>query len=119
MSRSRTSVTLATHSTNGRNMSNAPQPTLSGRTSGQARGDAELYQRQRRTFHLHVGVSAGSMVIIFLVNLAVNTAANITGEWWAWWSVLALVGWGLGVAVHGLVLQLARPRSFGSAEAGA
>ncbi len=84
-------------------------------TPDRGRKDAELYEHQRRAFHLHLGAFAGSMVIIILVNLAINAAANITGEWWAWWSILALLGWGLGVTVHGVVLRLARPGTIGSA----
>jgi hypothetical protein len=49
-------------------------------------------------------VFAGSVVIIFLVNLAVNVGADIAEEWWAWWSGLALLGWGLGATIHGPVL---------------
>ena len=73
--------------------------------------DADRYEHQRRAFRLHFNVFIGSMIIIFLVNLATNAAAGITGEWWAWWSVLALVGWALGLTVHGLVLRMARPQS--------
>jgi hypothetical protein len=58
-------------------------------------------------------VFAGSTVIIFLVNLAVNLSADIAGEWWAWWSGLALLGWGLGVTIHGLVVRISRFRTFG------
>ncbi len=56
------------------------------------------------------------MVIIFLVNLAINAAANITGEWWAWWSLLAVPAWGLGLTVHGIVVRMARPDRIASAE---
>jgi hypothetical protein len=49
------------------------------------------------------------MVIIFTVNLATNAAAGILGRWSAWWSIWALVGWGIGLAIHGLVVRLARP----------
>ena len=72
--------------------------------------DSDLYEHQRRAFRLHRNVFAGSMVIIFLVNLATNAAAGITGEWWAWWSALALIGGTLGLAVHGIVLRMARPQ---------
>ena len=96
-------------------MSNTKNSTPVRGTNGQGRKDAELYGHQCRAFHLHLGVFAGSMVIIFLVNLAINAAANITGEWWAWWSVLALLGWGLGLSVHGIVVRMARPDSIGSA----
>ena len=72
--------------------------------------DSDRYEDQRRAFRLHLNVFAGSMIIIFLVNLATNAAAGITGEWWAWWSVFALIGWALGLTVHGLVLRMARPQ---------
>jgi len=72
------------------------------------RADADRYEHQRRAFRLHLNVFTGSMALIFLVNLAINAAAGITGEWWAWWSVLALVGWTLGITVHGIVLRMAR-----------
>ena len=50
---------------------------------------------------MHAAVFAVSMVGIIVVNLAINLAAGIVGAWWAWWSVAAFVGWGIGVAVHG------------------
>lgn len=71
---------------------------------------APLHLRQRRAFHVHAIVFSISMVVIFTTNLAINAAAGIVGEWWAWWSVAALLGWGLGVTVHGLVVRLARPQ---------
>lgn len=49
------------------------------------------------------------MVVILLVNLLTNKSVGITGgEWSAWRSAWALIGWGLAAAAHGLVLQLAR-----------
>jgi hypothetical protein len=80
----------------------------------QRRQDARLQVQQLRAFYVHVGVFAGSMVVIFLVNLVVNLAAGIAGEWSAWWSIWALLGWGLGVAVHGLVVWASRARILGS-----
>lgn len=65
---------------------------------------------QRRVFQVHARVFVASMVLIFAVNLALNLATSTTGQWSAWWSIWALVGWGLGVAVHGVVVGLARPR---------
>jgi endonuclease/exonuclease/phosphatase (EEP) superfamily protein YafD len=70
--------------------------------------------RQLRAFHVHAGVFAGSMVVIFAVNLAVNLAAGIADEWWAWWSIWALLGWSLGLAIHGLVVWASRSRVFDS-----
>jgi hypothetical protein len=70
---------------------------------------AQRYVQQLRDFYIHTTVFAGGMVIIFLVNLTTNAAAGIAGEWWAWWSAWAFLGWGLGIAVHGLVVRLNRP----------
>jgi hypothetical protein len=69
------------------------------------------YQHQRRVFQAHSAVFAAGMVAIFAVNLLTNLAAGITGQWSAWWSVWALLGWGLGIAVHGFVVWLSRPAS--------
>ncbi len=75
---------------------------------------ARLYVQQLQAFYVHAGVFAGGMIIIFLVNLATNVASGITGEWSAWWSAWALIGWGLGIAVHGLVVRLNRPQRSSS-----
>ena len=79
----------------------------------EARDDARnaavrRFVRQRRAFRAHAAVFIGVMPVILLVNLLVNLAAGIAGEWSAWWSLWALVGWGAGVAVHGLAVRLAR-----------
>ena len=72
--------------------------------------DAALHRNdQRRTFQIHAIVFAMCTVVIAVVNAALNAAAGIVDEWWAWWSVLAAFGWGIGVAVHGLVVRLAQP----------
>lgn len=93
-------------------MSSQPHPTVpAGSTSDRRRDDARLHVRRRRAFSLHARVYAASMVVVVAVNAAINATAHLTGEWWAWWSVPALLGWGLGVAVHGLVVRLARPQS--------
>ena len=86
-------------------------PTPAGTTDDQRTEDARLHVQQLRAFSIHARVYAASMIGIFVVNLAVNLAANVTGEWWAWWSVLALLGWGVGVAIHGLVVRMSRPQS--------
>ena len=83
-------------------------------TDDQRREDARRYVQQLRAFYVHATVFAVGMVVIFLVNLAVNLAADLTGEWWAWWSGWAFIGWGIGVAIHGLVLRLSRPRGSAS-----
>ena len=78
-------------------------------TDDQRRQDAHEYVRQLRAFYVHASVFAGSMVVIIVVNAAVNLAAGIADEWWAWWSMWALLGWGLGVTIHGLVVRMSRP----------
>jgi len=78
-------------------------------TDDQRREDAREYVRQLRAFYIHASVFAGSMVVIFAVNVAVNVAAGIANEWWAWWSVWVLLGWGLGLTIHGLVVRMSRP----------
>ena len=86
-------------------------PTAAGTPEDQRTGAARQYVQRLRGFYVHAGVFAVGMVIIFLVNLATNVAAGIAGEWWAWWSAWALLGWGVAVAIHGLVVRLSRPRS--------
>ncbi|MGI9597916.1 MAG: 2TM domain-containing protein [Acidimicrobiales bacterium] len=78
--------------------------------SDDAREAVRRYVEQLRAFYIHATVFAVGMVVIFVVNLVTNIAAGLTGEWWAWWSGWALIGWGLGVAIHGLVVRLSRPR---------
>jgi len=70
---------------------------------------ARRYVHQLRVFYVHAAVFAGSMAINLAVNLLVNLSAGIAGEWSAWWSLWALLGWGAGIAVHGLVVRLNRP----------
>lgn len=84
-------------------------PAPAGTTDDQRKEDARRYVQQLRAFYIHATVFAVSMVVIFLVNLAVNIAAGLTGEWWAWWSGWALIGWGIGIAIHGLVVRMSRP----------
>ena len=64
---------------------------------------ARRYVEQLRAFNVHTAVFAASITVIFAVNLLTNLSAGIAGEWSAWWSVWALIGWGAGIAVHGLV----------------
>ncbi len=67
------------------------------------------HAEQRRAFQAHAGVFLVGMAVIFGVNLVVNLMADIAGSWSAWWSLWALIGWGAGVAIHGLVVWLNRP----------
>ncbi len=68
-----------------------------------------LYDEQRRAFQAHAAVFVAGMVVMFAVNLATNVSAGIAGNWSAWWSVWALIGWSLGIAVHGFVVWLNQP----------
>ncbi len=74
---------------------------------------ARRYVEQLRAFYVHASIYAVSTFIMFAVNLLTNLADGVAGEWAAWWSAWALVGWGVGIAVHGLVVRLNRP-SFAS-----
>ncbi len=89
----------------------ASPPTSAGTPEDQRMEEARQYVQQLRAFYTHAVVFAVGMVVIFSVNLAVNVAAGLTGEWWAWWSGWALLGWGVGVAIHGLVVRMSRPNS--------
>ena len=75
---------------------------------------AQRYVQQLQAFYVHAGVFAGGTMIIFIVNLATNLDAGIAGDWRAWWSAWAFIGWGLGITVHGLVVRLNRPTASSS-----
>ncbi|MEM7284792.1 MAG: 2TM domain-containing protein [Actinomycetota bacterium] len=74
---------------------------------------ARRYVEHLRAFQVHTSMYALGMLIMFTVNLVTNLSAGIAGEWTAWWSLWALLGWSIGIAVHGLVVWLNRP-SFAS-----
>lgn len=90
-------------------------PATAAGAAQQKRVDAREYIGQLRVFYTHVWVFAIGMVIIFAVNLWVNLTAGLTGYWWAWWSGWALIGWGMGIGIHALVVRVNRPESLGSA----
>ena len=91
---------MVTHETH------SPRPHADGRTEEERVEAARRYVEQLQALYAHVAVFAAGMVVIFLVNLATNVAAGITRDWWAWWSVWAFLGWGSGIAIHGLVVRL-------------
>lgn len=72
---------------------------------------ARRYVEQLRAFYVHASMFAAGMLIMFAVNLVTNLSAGVAGEWTAWWSAWALLGWGIGIAVHGMVVRLNRPSS--------
>ena len=88
-------------------MPTTPPPTD---TTDELREAARLHLERRRTLVVHATVFTLSMVIVVVVNAAINVAAGISGNWWAWWSVLALIGWGIGIAIHGLAVWWSHPR---------
>ncbi|MEM9201839.1 MAG: 2TM domain-containing protein [Actinomycetota bacterium] len=67
------------------------------------------YRRQVQAFHVHAVIAAGTLVFILGVNLMTNLSAGIAGEFTAWWSLWAVLGWSAGIGVHGLVVWLNRP----------
>ncbi len=69
------------------------------------------HAEQVRAVQVHAAVFVISTAAIFLVNLLINFAAGLTGDLWSRWSLWVPIGWGLGIAVHGLVVQHARPAS--------
>ena len=92
----------------------APPPTAEP-ADDQRRDGAREYVQQLRAFAIHASVFAAGMALIFVVNLTTNLAAGIAGYWWAWWSGWALIGWSLGLGIHGLVVRLSRPQGSRSA----
>lgn len=86
-------------------------PADAGASIDEHRQDAGEREHQIRAFQAHAAVFAAGMAVIFLVNLLTNMAAGIADEWSAWWSFWALIGWGLGIGIHGFVVWLARPDS--------
>lgn len=76
---------------------------------GEREEAARRYVEQVRAFSIHACMYAVGMLIMFAVNLLTNLSAGIAGEGAAWWSAWALLGWGIGVVVHGLVVRLNRP----------
>jgi hypothetical protein len=69
------------------------------------------HKHQVRAFQAHAAVAAGTLTLILAVNLLTSLSAGTAGEYSAWWSLWALVGWIPGLGVHGLVVWLTRPRS--------
>ena len=86
-----------------------PPPGQIDQAADERQEAARRYVEQLRAFYVHAAVFAASMTVIFAVNLLTNLSAGIAGEWSAWWSLWALIGWGAGIAVHGLVVRLNRP----------
>ena len=70
---------------------------------------ARRYVEQLRAFYVHASIFGATTFLMFAANLLVNLSEGIAGEWSAWWSAWAFVGWGFGIAVHGAVVWFNRP----------
>ncbi|MEM8747579.1 MAG: 2TM domain-containing protein [Actinomycetota bacterium] len=42
-------------------------------------------------------------------NSPADTSQQRADDLWAWWSIWVLLGWGFGIAIHGLGVRLSRP----------
>ena len=90
------------------NMSTPTHPPVTP-TNDRLREEVREYVQRLRVFQVHTAVFAAGMVVIFLANLFTNIPAGIPGQWSAWWSLWAFIGWGLAITVHGLLVRLSRP----------
>lgn len=84
-------------------------PSRIDQAANEREAAARRYVQQLRVFYVHAAVFAGSTAVNIAVNLFINLSAGIAREWSAWWSIWAVIGWGAGIAVHGLVVRLNRP----------
>lgn len=57
---------------------------------------AKMRVEEIKGFYVHAG--------IFTVVNAVMIAVNLSDQDDVWWSLLALVGWGIGLAIHALAV---------------
>jgi hypothetical protein len=88
----------------------SPSEPINDEDQDDAHVAAQQWVHQLRVFYTHAGVAAASLTIIFAVNLVTNLEAGLTSDWSTWWSLWALIGWTAGLAVHGLVVRLNRPK---------
>jgi hypothetical protein len=63
-----------------------------------------LERRARRRVGMKIGFATHALVYI-LVNLGLAMINNVTGDYR--WNVFPLMGWGLGLAIHGTVVFIA------------
>lgn len=67
------------------------------------------HRRRVDGLRLHAQITAASLVLVVVVNLVVNLAAGLVGEWWAWWAGWAVVGSAAALGVHVLLVRFGRP----------
>ena len=63
-----------------------------------------IERRARRRVGMKIGFGIHALVYV-LVNLGLYAINNLTGDFR--WNVFPLMGWGLGLAIHGLVVTVA------------
>ena len=63
-----------------------------------------IERRARRRVGMKIGFATHALVYI-LVNLGLAMINNVTGDYR--WNVFPLMGWGLGLAIHGAVVLIA------------
>ncbi len=73
----------------------AEQKWLAGREGIEERQAFERHRRQ--AFRTHLAVYVMVNLFLFLINLMTGTST--------WWFVFPLLGWGLGLAIHGWTAQ--------------
>lgn len=83
-----------------------PNPDTTPNSDTTAAAEAQR-AKETQAFRIHAVVFAASMTLIIAVNLLTNLSAGTAGQWSSWWSLWALIGWGAGLTVHGLVVKLA------------
>ncbi|MCX7782759.1 MAG: 2TM domain-containing protein [Meiothermus sp.] len=64
--------------------------------TGDLRGIAEKRAQAKLGFYIHAS--------IFVLVSAMQLGINLFTTPWVFWSVFSFMGWGLGVAIHGLVV---------------
>lgn len=67
------------------------------------RPEDSLERRARRRVGMKIGFAIHALVYV-AVNLGLYAINSMTGEYR--WNVFPLMGWGLGLAIHGLVVAV-------------
>lgn len=63
-----------------------------------------LERRARRRIGMKIGFATHALVYV-LVNLGLYAINSMTGDFR--WNIFPLMGWGLGLAIHGIVVAVA------------
>lgn len=65
------------------------------------------------SFRVHAAITLASLAVVFATNLLVNLEAGLAGQLGAWWTLWAVLGTSIGLAVHATVLWLNSPVEAG------